>query len=298
MSDKLIYNVIETSDMKLRDYLKNIKKLSSRLLRSASINQKILLNGSISKLNARVKYGDVVSIDINKEETQDIAAEKIDINVVFEDGDIIVVDKPCNMVVHPTKSYQSGTLANGLLYYFKEKGENCIVRLVNRLDMDTSGLVVVAKNQFSHMCLSKTMENINFKKHYIAIIHGHMEEMKGSIDLPIYRVGEGAIKRVVDDRGQRSITHYEVLESYNGAQMLELTLETGRTHQIRVHLSYLGHPIIGDSLYGDADDSKLIHRQALHAYEISFPHPRNEKQISLKAELPEDINKLVQILRS
>jgi 23S rRNA pseudouridine1911/1915/1917 synthase len=297
MSNKLTYIVTETDDMKLRDYLKNIKKLSSRLLRNTSINKKILLNDSIVKLNVRVKLGDTISIDIDKVESQNITPEKMNIVVVFEDEDIIAVNKPFNMVVHPTKSYQNGTLANGLLYYFKEKGENCIVRLVNRLDMDTSGLVLIAKNQFSHMALSKCMENKRFEKHYIAIIHGHMPEKKGTIDLPIYRVGEGTIKRVIDDRGQRSITHYEVLESFKDAEMIKLTLETGRTHQIRVHLSFLSHPIIGDSLYGDTEDSKLISRQALHACEISFPHPRTDKEITLKTDLPEDISNLIKLLK-
>jgi 23S rRNA pseudouridine1911/1915/1917 synthase len=239
----------------------------------------------------------VIAIDINKVETQNIIPEKMDIDVVFEDGDIIVVNKPASTVVHPTKSYQNGTLANGLSYYFKENGENCIVRLVNRLDMDTSGLVLIAKNQFSHMALSRSMERKKFEKHYIAIIHGYMPDMKGTIDLPIYRVGEGEIKRIVDNRGQKSITHYEVLECFKDAQMLKLTLETGRTHQIRVHLSFLEHPIIGDSLYGDNNDAEFISRQALHAYELSFPHPRTDKLIHLKTDLPRDISNLVDLLR-
>ncbi len=230
-------------------------------------------------MNYVLKENDKIVINLNKKESQNIEPEKIDIDIVYEDSEIIVVNKRPNMVVHPTKRYQSGTLANALLYYFKETNQDCIVRLVSRLDMDTSGLIIIAKNQYAHMELSKNMQDNEIEKRYLTLVHGHMEEVEGTIDKPIYRPEvEGNLKRVIDDRGQRSITHYKVIERLENADLVECLLETGRTHQIRVHLSSLGHPIYGDTLYGYEEDSELISRQALHAYGLNFKS-QNQRNI-------------------
>ena len=204
------------------------------------------------------------------------------------------------MVVHPTKTYQSGTLANGVINYFMESNQNCIVRLVSRLDMNTSGLIIIAKNQFSHGMLSKAMSENKVEKRYLAIVHGIFKEKQGTIDKPIYRPEgiENGTRRVVDERGQRSITHYKVVEEFSDSSLVECKLETGRTHQIRVHLSYLGHPIYGDVLYGDGDNEvDLIERQALHAYGLDFKSPRTEKELSLRADLPDDMKELMKKLK-
>lgn len=294
MNNNLIYKITENEkDMKLREYLRKNAKLSGRLIKGAAIDGRIKVNEKITKLNYVLKTNDIISFKVEKEESQNIEPEKIDLDIRYEDEDLIVINKMPGLVVHPTKSYPSGTLANGLLYYFKEKGENCIVRLVSRLDMDTSGLIIVAKNQFSHMSLARDMQSENFKKSYMAVVHGKLKDKKGTIDLPIYRTNDGSIKRIVDERGQSSITHYRSLESYKDAELLELTLETGRTHQIRVHLSHLGHPIYGDTLYGIEEDKELISRQALHAYKLSLPHPRTGEILNLESELPEDIKELI-----
>lgn len=295
MDNKLVFEVKESEvGMKLGEYLRKVASFSGRLIKGAAIQGRIRINGNIVKLNYVLKSKDIIEFDVVKEESQNIEPEKMDIDVVFEDKDIIVVNKSPGMVVHPTKSYQSGTLANGLLYYFKEKGENCIVRLVSRLDMDTSGLIIVAKNQFSHMALARDMQRKDFEKSYYAIVHGNMKDKKGTIDLPIYRDEEAGIRRVIDDRGQRSITHYEVVKSFNNADLVRLTLETGRTHQIRVHLSYLGHPIYGDSLYGENQDEDFINRQALHAYKLAFPHPRTSQITILETDIPNDMKCLIE----
>ncbi|MBI6871688.1 RluA family pseudouridine synthase [Clostridium aciditolerans] len=297
--NKLIFRVAaEDEGLKLREYLKSKQKLSSRLIKGAAIEGRITVNEKITKLNYVVKHNDEIGFNVAKEEGQNIDPEKMDIEVVYEDIDIIVVNKRPGIVVHPTKSYPNGTLANGLLYYFKEKGENCIVRLVSRLDMDTSGLIMIAKNQFSHMALARDMSNENFEKSYLAIVHGNMKEKQGTINLPIYRTGGDTIKRIVDERGQESVTHFKVVESFNKGDLVELTLETGRTHQIRVHLTHLGHPLYGDSLYGIEDDSDYIERQALHAYKLKFPHPRTGDILNLETDIPEDMKELLDKIKS
>lgn len=294
MTNFLNFTVHENeSGIKLKQYLSINARLSGRLIRGAAKEGRINVNGCRVDLRYILNPGDIIRLNVAKEETQNIEPEPIDIDVVFEDSDIIVVNKQPGIVVHPTKSYPSGTLANGLLYYFKKNNEDCIVRLVSRLDMDTSGLILIAKNQFSHMALARDMKDVEFKKYYTAVVHGSFTQKNGTIDLPIFRVGEGTVKRIIDERGQESITHYEVMEEINGESILKLKLETGRTHQIRVHLSHIGHPVFGDTFYGNQDDSKLISRQALHASKLIFPHPRTGKLIELETKLPTDIQKLI-----
>lgn len=286
----------ESEGKKLREFLRGNAQLSTRLIRGAAGEQRIKINGKPVKLNHVLKFGDKVTVVIDKVESQDILAEPMKLDVVYEDTDILVVNKPPFIVVHPTRSHPTGTLANGILNYFIENGDNCIVRLVSRLDMNTSGLIIIAKNQFSHMSLAKEMSKDEFEKGYLAIVHGNMEEKEGTIDLPIFRPSEDVIKRVVDPRGQRSITHYRVVERLKDADLVELKLETGRTHQIRVHLSHIGHPIFGDILYGNEDEA-YIKRQALHAYKLKFPNPRTGKFINLKADIPEDMMELIRKLK-
>ena len=296
--EKKVEDVVEGT--KLREYLKREMGISTRLIRSASIQKRIFINNEVVKMNRVIKNGEIIKIDLEKEESQNIAPEKIDIDIVYEDEDILVVNKKPFMVVHPTKTYQSGTLANGVINYFMESNQNCIVRLVSRLDMNTSGLIIIAKNQFSHGMLSKAMSENKVEKRYLAIVHGIFKEKQGTIDKPIYRPEgiDNGTRRVVDERGQRSITHYKVVEEFSDSSLVECKLETGRTHQIRVHLSYLGHPIYGDVLYGDGDnEGDLIERQALHAYGLDFKSPRTEKELSLRADLPDDMKELMKKLK-
>ncbi|APM38267.1 RluA family pseudouridine synthase [Clostridium kluyveri] len=296
--NKIVFKVKEEEQgLKLKEYLKKIQRFSGRLIRGAALSGRIEIDNKRVKLNHVLKSGDVICFNLIKEESQNIGAEKMDMEVVYEDKDIIIVNKRPGIVVHPTRSYPSGTLANGLIYYFQKSGENCIVRLVSRLDMDTSGLIIVAKNQFAHMCLSRDMKNEDFEKSYIAVIHGKMKEDQGIIDLPIYRPQGDDIRRIVDKRGQRSITHYKVIEEFKHDQLLKLILKTGRTHQIRVHLSYLDHPLYGDTLYGIEEDNRYINRQALHAYRLKFPHPRGNKILELETDIPEDISNLIKEIK-
>ena len=284
----------------IREFLKEELELSSRLIRRAAIEKRIFVNKEVVRMRKVLHIGDIVEVKLERVESQDIIPEKMNLNIVYEDDDILVLNKPPYTVVHPTRGYPTGTLANGILYYFNETNQNCIVRLVSRLDMDTSGLIIIAKNQYAHMALSKEMQLNHLEKRYLAVVHGHLEEEEGTIDLPIFKPEneESIFKRIIDERGQRSITHYKVIKKFENADLVECLLETGRTHQIRVHLSHIGHPIYGDSLYGDGEDEKeLIPRQALHAYGLDFKSPRTKEQLSLRAELPEDILNLIEKLK-
>lgn len=287
----------EGNESKVRDYLKYEENLSSRFIKNAAMDKRLWVNNEKVKLNYVLKEGDIIKVDVEKDETQDIQGENLNIEVVHEDEDLLIVNKPPFMVVHPTKRHQSGTLANGIIYHFRKNNDSSIVRLVSRLDRDTSGLIMIAKNQFSHMNLAKSMEKNEVKKSYLAIIHGHLDKEEGTIDLPIGRLENETIRRGVTEDGQRSVTHYKVIESYERGSLLELVLETGRTHQIRVHLSHIGHPIYGDTLYGEEDDSDLIERQALHAYGLKVPHPRSGSILDFHSELPEDMKKLLELLK-
>jgi 23S rRNA pseudouridine1911/1915/1917 synthase len=273
--------------VKIREYLKDELNLSTRFIKRAAIDQMVRVNDRVVKLDYILREGDCISIPLKREETQDIPAEDIPLDIIYEDEAILVINKDPHMVVHPTKSHASRTLANAAMHHYKAKGETTIIRLVSRLDMDTSGLIMLAKNQFVHSKLSAMMQEDAVGKSYIAIVKGDFPEDLTLIDLPIYKDGPGAYYRTVDERGQRSLTEVRILEKAGGYSLLKLKLLTGRTHQIRVHLSHHGFPVIGDSLYGGEMD--LITRQALHAYELSLAHPVTGKQMDFRAELKEDM---------
>lgn len=287
--DFLDYKIVDDiSDIKIRDYLKYEKGLSSRFIKQAAIERRILVNGKSVKLNYYLKKHDEIKIKINREsESQNIEPIFMKLDIVYEDDFMLVVNKPPFIVVHPSKSYEI-SLANGLMYYFNQIGKGNIVRLVNRLDMNTSGLLVVAKNQFSHMALSKFMQDNVFKKTYLAVVKGNMENVEGVIEKNIFRPTDDSVKRVVHETcGQYAKSIYKVLKSFNDCDLVEVSIETGRTHQIRVHMNYLGHGIIGDELYGFCCEE--VSRQLLHAYKIEFPHPYTNEILKFECEIPKDM---------
>lgn len=281
-------------EVKIKDLLIDDLNFSVRSISKMKRANNIYINGRPAKPTSMVKQGDIIEIQINEEKAGFIGQD-LGVAIVYEDQDLIVADKPPYMVVHPTKSHFDGTLANAISYHIDRRGEGPRIRFVNRLDMNTSGLVVVAKNSYAHHKLSLDMGQDNVYKEYLAIVEGIISEDSGVLDFPIYRETEDSISRVVDPRGQRSITHFRTLQRLDGASLLSLRLETGRTHQIRVHLSHTGHPIIGDDLYGKPD-SPLISRQALHAYRIGFDQPRLGDRIELTADLPQDMVELLEKL--
>ena len=281
-------------DLKIKDLLIDELNFSVRSISKMKRDKNIYKNGQPAKPTSMAKPGDIIEIEIN-EEKAGFEGQDLGIAIVYEDQDLIVADKPPFMVVHPTKSHFDGTLANAITYHIGRIGEDCRIRFVNRLDMNTSGLVVIAKNSYAHHKLSLDMGQDRVHKEYLAIVEGIISQDSGTLDFPIYRETEDSISRVVDPRGQRSITHYRVLQRLKGGSLVSLRLETGRTHQIRVHLSHIGHPIMGDDLYG-RPDSSLIDRQALHAYKLIFDQPRLGDRIELKSSLPKDMVGLLEKL--
>ncbi len=279
----------------LKDVLLDKLNFSVRSLSRMKREKSILVNGKFEKLNTKLKSGDLIEVKIN-EDKANFEPQDLKLNILFDDFDIIMVDKPPFMVVHPTKSHVDNTIANGVTHFIAEKDENVKIRFVNRLDMNTSGLVIVAKNAYAHHVLSDDMKYDKVEKKYITIVKGVVKDDKGVIDVPIYRSTDDSVKRVVDDRGQHAVTHYKVLERLKDATVLEVELFTGRTHQIRVHMEYIGHGIIGDELYGYVDES-LITRQALHAYSLKFEQPRTREVLKFESNISKDMKDLIDKLK-
>lgn len=286
----LNYTILE-NDKSVKEILLENLNFSRRLTVRLEINQKIFLNGKPVKLKKRPIINDILTIYFDDENKDEYDPVNIPLNILYEDDSMLVVDKPPFMVVHPTKSHFDDTLANGVRYYFDSKKLRCKIRIVNRLDMNTSGIVIIAKNSYIHNELSKQMKENIVEKYYYAIAEGTILQDKGTINEPIARLNDDDIIRVVDSSGKECITHYEVVDRFNDMTLLRLKLETGRTHQIRVHLKHIRHPIIGDTLYNKC--SSLINRQALHCSEMKFIHPITREQITVVAPLPDDFKNVI-----
>lgn len=294
MNNQLKYIVEpDQQGIKLFDYMTRTLALSVRFTKAASKENRIQVNGKKRTLDYILSTGDQLVLQVERAESQDILPEDLPLDIVFEDEDIIIVNKPPFMLVHPSQNFPKGSLAAGVLFHFQKNNNKSIVRLVSRLDRDTSGLVMIAKNTFAHMNLAKANEENKINKTYIAIVHGSISPPGGTIDLPIGKSeDETSHRRRVRSDGQKSITHYQTIDLLKEASVIQLKLETGRTHQIRVHLSHLKAPIMGDLLYG-SQEVKLINRQALHAKSLEFPHPRTGIRILLDTELPQDMKQLI-----
>lgn len=287
----------ESAGKTVKYILKNKLHISERLIKKLKYGGGIFLNSVPVYVNTIVNESDIVEAVIKPMGcAEGIVPEKIDIDIIYEDNCMLVLNKPPNYVVHPTSSHPSGTIANAVAYYFSEKGEQTIVRPVSRLDRDTSGIIIFAKNPFVQDALIRQMRNKEFKKYYIGITEGRIEKDAGTIDLPIARKSGSIMLRHISEDGAPSVTHYKVLERFIHATLVEFNLETGRTHQIRVHCQAIGHPLLGDTLYSGMQTC-LINRQALHSAKVRFIHPLSNANMELYAPLPEDIKHALEILR-
>lgn len=283
---KLTYQV-KNNNKTINQILQTELKISSRLLYKLIKMQKILLNNKICDTRSMTNAGDIITIDFNYEEdNSNIVPTQMNLDIVFEDDWLLIINKPAGIAIHPSILHYSDSLCNGIRFYFDKIGLKKKVRPVNRLDLNTSGLVVFAKCEYIQECLISQMKNNEFKKEYLAVCTGIFDKKFGTISLPIARKKNSIIERCISEDGQPSITHYEVLKDFDNYSLVKCSLETGRTHQIRVHMSAIGHPLLGDSLYGSISD--LIDRQALHCYNLQFVHPVNNNVLNFYGELPID----------
>lgn len=299
---KFQYTVTEEdAGIPVKGLLRQKFSFSSRLLTKLKYQHLVFLNGEEVAGWITPKPGDVLSVKL-PEEKSDFPAEDIPIYPVYEDDDLLILNKQYGVTVHPTKGHPCHTIANGLMTYMENTNQSFKIRFVNRLDMDTSGLLIVAKNSHAQDDLTKQMKANRTEKRYFAIVNGIVDEGSDefTINLPIGRPDpENVVRGVmpVDEGGYDSVTHVKVLRRFpdrdNGYTMIELLLETGRTHQIRVHMSHLGYPLVGDHLYG-GDNPDLLDRQALHAYKLSFNHPVSGERLTIESPLPEDIQGVIE----
>lgn len=283
--------VADLDGMRLDTYIASkLNTLSRTMIQRLIENGEILVNGKINKISYKVQLGDILEINIPKPRETDIKAENIPLDIVYEDNDIIVVNKPKGMVVHPANGNLDGTLVNALMSICKDSlsgiGGEIRPGIVHRLDKDTSGLLIIAKNDTAHINMSNQIKNREVKKIYIALVRGIVGEDEATINMPIGRSTKDRKKMAVRKDGKEAITHFKVLKRYGKYTLLEIKIDTGRTHQIRVHLSEIGHPIIGDMVYSNGKNEFGVEGQMLHAKSLDFKHPITGKEIHLEAELP------------
>ena len=295
--------VVEDNNLKKRldTYIVDkIQELSRTTVKRLIDEEKILVNGKKQKSSYKPEQGDSISIDIPEAHEIELEAQNIPVPVIYEDNDIIVVNKPKGMVVHPANGNPDGTLVNAILAMCKDSlsgiGGEIRPGIVHRLDKDTSGLLIVAKNDEAHIKMSKQIQDRQVTKKYIALVKGVISENEATIDLPIGRSTKDRKKMAVDAKGKNAITHFKVLKRYNNYTLLELKIDTGRTHQIRVHMSYIGHPVVGDSVYSNGKNEFGVEGQMLHARYLEFKHPITQKKMKLEAPLPKYFEEILKKL--
>lgn len=278
---------IQNNTQTINSILQNELQISSRLLYKLIKLNKIQLNHQPCDTRKTGTLGDTITINFDYEEdNSNIVPTEMDLNIIFEDDWLLVVNKPAGIAIHPSVLHYSDSLCNGIRFYFNKIGLKKKLRPVNRLDLNTSGLVVFAKCEYIQECLINQMKNNQFKKEYLAVCNGFFDKKSGTINLPIARKENSIIERCISENGQPAITHYEVLKEFDNYSLVKCSLETGRTHQIRVHMSAIGHPLLGDSLYGSI--SNLINRQALHCFNLQFIHPVYNNDLNFWGDLPND----------
>lgn len=259
----------------------------------------VTVNGKIKKSNYKLKFQDEISVTLKEPVSLNVEPEEIPLDILYEDKDVIVVNKPQGMIVHPASGVKTGTLVNALLNHCSDlSGINGVTRpgIVHRIDKDTSGVLVVAKNDNSHNKLAKQLKDHSMTREYLALVEGILKEEEGTVDRPIARHPRDKIKMAVVLNGKRAVTHYKVINRFKNNTLVKCILETGRTHQIRVHMAYIGHPLVGDPVYGYKKQRFNLEGQLLHARKLGFIHPSTGKYIEFETEVPEYFKKIINIL--
>lgn len=276
----------------IRDYLRSIHSFSRSMITAIKFDGgAIYVNGKEKRVRYELIAGDVLMIQFPPEiKGNYMYPEDLPLEIVYEDDDLIIINKEAGMAVTPSPIHQTGTVANGLLAYYELNHIPYTVHVVTRLDRDTTGLMLIAKHRYSHSLLATSQMEQKIERHYHAIVEGKLITKKGLIQTPIGRKENSIIERTVTADGRAALTYYEVIEEKQGNSLVKIELGTGRTHQIRVHFSHLGHPLVGDQLYGGS--SEMMNRHALHCSGISFEHPLTKKLISMHSSIPRDMKKL------
>lgn len=289
----------EDEGEKILTILKKRLDCSGTMVKRLKSNNTILLNGKKTKSNERVKNGDLVSIKIlEHRDNTHIEPTPMPLEIIFEDRYMVVVNKPAGIAVHPAGKYQTNTLANGLRHHYLLSGIDMTARAVGRLDRNTSGITIFAKNAHVMTTMVRALSNEISVKIYLGLVHGIPQKKSGLIDLPIKRSVSSIIARITSEDGKPSLTRYRVLETYNNASLIQYELLTGRTHQIRLHTSALGFPLVGDGIYGDdSNTGNIIDRHALHCATTRFIHPYTKKETLLQAPLPSDFIKAIEYFK-
>ncbi|MCI9064123.1 MAG: RluA family pseudouridine synthase [Clostridia bacterium] len=294
----MVIKVEQNEEKRIDAYIPMIDDKYSRTAIQRLIDEgKITVNGNIVKSSYKVQQGDKIEIQEQPPKEIELKAQDIPVEVIYEDNDIIVINKPKGMVVHPANGNPDGTLVNAVMAICKDSlsgiGGEIRPGIVHRLDKDTSGIIIVAKNDKAHINLSEQIKNHEVKKTYIALVRGVVKEDNATIDMPIGRSKNDRKKMAVDRNGKNAVTHFKVLKRYKKYTLLEVNIETGRTHQIRVHLSHIGYPVVGDIVYSNGKNEWKIEGQCLHAKSLEFKHPITGKQMKLAAELPEYLKNVI-----
>ena len=267
-----------------------VEELTRSAAQRLAEEQRVLLDGRPLKKNYKITGGETLEVSLPDPEPIDAVPQDIPLDIVYEDGDVLVINKPKGMVVHPAPGNPDGTVVNAVLYHCGSSlsgiGGAFRPGIVHRIDKDTSGLLIVAKNDRAHLCLSEQLKDNTLARTYEAVVIGTLKEDRGTVDAPLDRSPRDRKKMAVVPGGRRAVTHYEVLARYPGYTHVRCRLETGRTHQIRVHMASLGHPIAGDTVYGPARQKYDLQGQCLHARELTFLHPADGRKMHLKCELP------------
>ncbi len=274
-----------------------ISDLSREMIIKLIKDGEVLVNGKNIKSSYKATENDEVLINIPEPKEINIVPQNIPLNIVYEDQDILVINKQKGLVVHPGNGNEDGTLVNAIMAYCKKdlSGIGGVIRpgIVHRIDKDTSGILIIAKNDKAHLNISEQIKNHQVKKTYIALVRGIVKENEATINMPIGRSTKDRTKMAVDRNGKEAITHFSVIKRYEDMTLLKVRIETGRTHQIRVHLSHIGYPIIGDNVYSNGKNKFNVVGQMLHSYEIEFTHPTTGEKMVLKAELPEYFKNII-----
>ena len=278
----------------------NFNELSRTMIKKLIESNNILVNDKSEKVSYKVQANDNISIDVPEAKETKLKAQEIPLDIIYEDSDIIVVNKPKGMVVHPANGNPDGTLVNAILSIWKNSlsgiGRELRPGIVHRLDKDTSGLIIVAKNDKAHINMSEQIKERNVKKTYIALVRGNVPEEEATINMPIGRSTKDRKKMAVTKNGKQAITHFKVLKRYSKYTLLEIKIETGRTHQIRVHMAEIGYPVVGDAVYSNGKNEFGIEGQMLHAYKLEFMHPITNKHMELTAPLPQYFEEILKKL--